>query len=112
MKKISIFMHTSLDGFVAGPNGEMDWIKVDQEMFDDIGKFTEQADVYLLGRKTYDMMEGYWPTAGKQPNASKHDIEHSDWYNKVQKVVLSKTLKGKQLPNTTIISDYVKQEIT
>jgi hypothetical protein len=34
MRKIISFMHISLDGFVAGPNGEMDWIKVDEEIFD------------------------------------------------------------------------------
>ena len=36
MRKIISFMHISLDGFVAGPNGEMDWIKVDEEIFDDV----------------------------------------------------------------------------
>jgi hypothetical protein len=40
------------------------------------------------------MMEGYWgPTAGDEPTASTHDIEHSKWYKKVHKVVLSKTMK-------------------
>jgi hypothetical protein len=34
MRKIVLFMHTSLDGFVAVPNGEMDWIIVDDEIFD------------------------------------------------------------------------------
>ena len=38
MRKIISFMHISLDGFVAGPNGEMDWIKLDEELFDHIGK--------------------------------------------------------------------------
>ena len=37
-RKIISFMHISLDGFVAGPNGEMDWIKVDEEIFDHVGK--------------------------------------------------------------------------
>ena len=43
-------MHTSLDGFVAGPNGEMDWIHVDAEMFDFVGTMTDQADTALYGR--------------------------------------------------------------
>ena len=38
MRKIISFMHISLDGFVAGPNGEMNWIKVDEEIFDHVGK--------------------------------------------------------------------------
>ncbi len=98
-------MHISLDGFVAGPKGEMNWIKVDQEIFDHVGKRVNEGDTALYGRVTYDLMEGYWPTAGDNPKASKHDIEHSKWYKNVHKVVMSKSMKGKQLPNTTIISD-------
>jgi dihydrofolate reductase len=107
MRKIISFMHISLDGFVAGPNGEMDWIKVDEEIFDYVGKRISEGDTALYGRVTYQMMEGYWPTAGEQPGASKHDIEHSKWYKNVQKVVLSKTMKDATLPNTKIISDNI-----
>ena len=111
MRKIVLFMHTSLDGFVAGPNGEMDWIHVDEEIFNYAGDRTNHADTALYGRVTYQMMEAYWPTAADKPNASKHDIEHSTWYNKVAKVVLSKTLKEKDLINTTIISDDLLEKI-
>src|SRR3990170_2730867 len=112
MRKMVLFMHTSLDGFVAGLNGEMDWIKVDEEMFDFAGQRTSEADTALYGRVTYQMMESYWPTAGDQPTATKHDIEHSKWYNQVSKVVFSRTMKGENLPNTKIISDNVINEIT
>jgi dihydrofolate reductase len=107
MRKIISFMHISLDGFVAGPNGEMNWIKVDEEIFDHVGKRIGQTDAALYGRKTYEMMEAYWPTAGDKPNASKHDVQHSKWYSKAHKIVLSKTMKGANLPNTTIISDDI-----
>ncbi len=104
-------MHLSLDGFVAGPNGEMDWIKVDEEIFDYIGKRISETDTALYGRVTYQMMEGYWPTAGDQPNASKHDIEHTKWYKNAQKIVLSKTIKDADLTNTKIISDNLPDKI-
>jgi dihydrofolate reductase len=104
-------MHLSLDGFVAGPNGEMDWINVDEEIFDHVGKRISETDTALYGRVTFEMMEGYWPNAGNEPDASKHDIEHSTWYNKAHKVVLSKRLKGSSLTNTTIISDNLSKEI-
>ena len=97
-------MHISLDGFVAGPNREMDWIKVDEEIFDHVGKRISEGDTALYGRVTYQLMESYWPTAADKPTASKHDIEHSKWYSKVHKVVLSKTLKDSGLGYTTIIS--------
>ena len=111
MRKLISFMHVSLDGFVAGPNGEMDWIKVEQEIFDHVGTRISEGDTALYGRVTYEMMENYWPTAGNQPTATKHEIEHSKWYSKVHKVVLSKTMKGAGLPNTTIISDNLSDKI-
>jgi dihydrofolate reductase len=104
-------MHISLDGFVAGPKGEMNWIKVDEEIFDHIGKRISETDMALYGRATYEMMEGYWPTAGDEPDASKHDIEHSAWYKNAQKVVLSKTMKDTGLANTQIINDNLSARI-
>jgi len=104
-------MHTSLDGFVAGLNGEMGWIKVDDAIFDFVGTMTDQADTALYGRVTYQMMQSYWPTAGEQPNASKHDKEHSAWYNTVSKIVLSKTISEKGLDNTIVISDQLADKI-
>lgn len=111
MRKIISFMHMSLDGFVAGPKGEMDWIKVDEEIFDYVGKRISKSDTALYGRVTYQMMENYWPTAGDEPSASRHDIEHSKWYNNAHKVVLSKTMKDTGLINTKIISDNLSDSI-
>ena len=104
-------MHISLDGFVAGPNGEMDWIKVDEEIFGHVGKRISEGDTALYGRVTYQMMESYWPTAADQPGASRHDIEHASWYSKVHKVVLSKTIKAAPSINTTIIADDLSLRI-
>ena len=111
MRKIISFMHISLDGFVSGLNGEMGWIKVDEEIFDYVGKRISEGDTALYGRVTYQMMENYWPTAGDKPAATRHDIEHSKWYSKVHKVVLSKTLKDAGLNNTKIISDNLPDRI-
>jgi dihydrofolate reductase len=111
MRNLIFFMHTSLDGFVAKLNGEMDWINIDDAMFDFVATMTDQADTALYGRVTYEMMQSYWPTAGEQPNASKHDKEHSAWYNKVSKIVLSKTISEKRLDNTIVISDQLADNI-
>lgn len=104
-------MHTSLDGFAAGPNGEMNWIKADTEIFDFVATMTDKADSALYGRVTYELMQSYWPTAAEKPNASKHDKEHSLWYKNVSKVVLSKTLNEKELENTIVISDQIADNI-
>ncbi|TCZ67472.1 dihydrofolate reductase family protein [Flaviaesturariibacter aridisoli] len=111
MRKIISFVHVSLDGFVAGPAGEMNWIKVDEELFDHVGKRIQQTDAALYGRVTYQMMESYWPDAGKEPGASKHDRDHSAWYNGAHKFVMSRTMKGTELPNTTVISDNLAEQV-
>jgi len=111
MRNLVYFMHSSLDGFVSGSNGEMDWITVDDEIFDFVTTMTDQVDTALYGRVTYEMMEAYWPTAGEQPNASRHDREHSIWYKNVSKVVLSKTINETGLLNTKVISDNLSENI-
>ncbi len=111
MRKIISFMHMSLDGFVAGPNGEMNWIKADQELFDYVGKRISKGDTALYGRVTYQMMESYWPTAGDKPTATRHEVEHSKWYKQIHKVVLSKTLNAAGMTNTTVIPDNLSDRI-
>lgn len=105
-------MHTSLDGFVAGPNGEMNWIKLDETLFDFVGTMTDKADTALYGRVTYEMMQSYWPNAGEKPNATKHDKEHSAWYNNVSKVVLSTTMQANERDNTQVIADHLSENIS
>jgi dihydrofolate reductase len=111
MGNLTLFMHISLDGFAASLNGQLDWVHVDDEIFDDGAKRIYATDFALYGRKTYQLMESYWPTAADQPDATKHDIEHSKWYKRVKKVVLSRTMKEENLINTHIISDNLVVEI-
>ena len=111
MRNLIFFMHTSLDGFVAGLNGELDWISLDDALFDFVATMTDQADTALYGRVTYGMMQSYWPKAGEQPNASKHDKEHSKWYNNVSKVVLSRTIQETGFHNTKVIGDQLSDNI-
>jgi dihydrofolate reductase len=111
MRKLVLFMHASLDGFVADRNGEMNWILIDESMFEIASQRTKESDTALYGRVTWQMMENYWPDAAKQPNATKHDIEHSAWYNMVTKVVASRTLRETNLVNTKLIRDNLPQEV-
>ena len=111
MRKVILLEHITLDGFAAGPQGEMNWIHVDDEMFELVGELTDTADTALYGRVTYQMMERYWPTAGDQPGASKHDIQHSNWVNKATKIVFSRTIKETSWNNTRIISERIGEEI-
>lgn len=112
MRKVVEFMHVSLDGFVAGPNGEMDWILIDDAMFDFVNDRTKTSDAAMYGRKTWQMMDGYWPEAGKNPKASKHDREHSAWYNKIDKYVLSRTMQSDPTKKVKVIGKDLVREMT
>ena len=111
MRKLILFMHISLDGYVAGTEGEMEWINADSEMFGYAGRLTDGADIALYGRRTYEMMEAYWPTAAEQPGATEHDLTHSRWYNKVKKIVVSTTLEAEPATNREVITADIAGEI-
>jgi dihydrofolate reductase len=104
VRNVILLMHVSLDGFVAGPNREMDWIRFDDELVDDVAELTATADTALFGRVTYQMMEGYWPTAADSPTATKHDIDHARWVNHAPKLVFSRTLEKVEWENSRIVA--------
>ncbi|MFN4316233.1 MAG: dihydrofolate reductase family protein [Chitinophagaceae bacterium] len=111
MRKVISFLHISLDGFVAGPNGELDWASVDQSLFEYVGKRISKGDTAIYGRATYDLMESYWPSAADQPNATQHTIEHSKWYKNVRKIVLSTSAKDNPANNTTVVNNHLSDQI-
>ncbi|HRI26398.1 MAG TPA: dihydrofolate reductase family protein [Ferruginibacter sp.] len=112
MGKLVLFMHTSLDMYAAGPNGEMHWIYADEEIFNYVGSRVDETDTALYGRVTFEMMESYWPTAAEKPGASSHDIHHANWYKNAKKVVLSKSWEGKEIPGVQVISRDLKEQVS
>lgn len=104
-------MHTSLDGFVARPGGEMDWIKLSDDMWDYVDSITAGSDTAVFGEVTYRLMESYWPTAAEKPDASKHDIDHAKWVNNVSKIVFSNTLKSSDWNNTQIVAGDIAEKV-
>lgn len=77
-----------------------------------VNYLAKDADAALFGRVSYELLNSYWPTAGNRPNATEAEIDYSDWYNKAQKIVLSKTLPKENFDDTTIISENIYNEIT
>ncbi|MEQ1555188.1 MAG: dihydrofolate reductase family protein [Gallionella sp.] len=112
MRKIVSFVHLSLDGFVASVDGGLDWVSITEELFDYVGQRIAATDTALYGRKTFQMMEAYWPTAADKPNPTAHEIEHSRWYKNTTKIVLSKPLQTENHSNIKIISSNLSDAIT
>lgn len=92
MRKLIWLMHVSLDGYVGGPNREINFVSLSQEIFDDGHEVIATGDTAVYGRVTFGMMEAYWPTAAQRPNATKHDKEHAAWANAATKLVFSTTV--------------------
>ena|SRR3990172_3192954 len=112
MRKLVLFMHTSLDGCVAGPNGELDWIPYDRELEIYAEGIVNTVGSPMYGRVTYEMMKSYWPTVLKDSSASKHDMDHAQWLENVEKIVFSKTLKKADWNNTRVISGNIAEEVS
>lgn len=66
----SVFIATSLDGYIAGPNGTLDWLSIVESAGEDYGyaRFAATCDALVIGRRTYDTALGFggWPYAGKR----------------------------------------------
>jgi len=94
MGKISVFDYMTIDGFFAGPQGEIDWfkfIKKDDEYDEYTHKQTARSgNTLIFGHKTYEMMKSYWPT----PDAIKNDPNMAGVVNNSLKIVFSKTLQN------------------
>ncbi|MDL5511132.1 dihydrofolate reductase family protein [Arenibacter sp. M-2] len=108
MRKIVLIIHTSIDGFVAGENGEFDELVQSPENLDFVCSLTEKADAVLAGRMSFQMLDSYWPTAHKNPDASASEVKYSNWYNSTEKIVLSKSFTEKKGGSVKILSENIK----
>lgn len=107
MRNIIALAHMSLDGFMAGPGGNIDFVAFNDELADYTYPLMGTVDLAVYGRVTYELMEGYWPTAGGAPDASAHTKSHARWYNDVNKLVASRTLPASKHPNVRVIGDDI-----
>lgn len=110
MRKLSVFNFVSMNGYFAGPGGDISWHKdrpADQEQ-EQFGKKGVQSDsVLIFGRKTYDMMASFWPT----PMAMQVNPVMAEGMNKSDKIVFSKTMDKAEWNNTTLINGDMVETI-
>jgi dihydrofolate reductase len=110
MRKIIAALITSLDGFIEGPNGELDWVDSWEDPFD----ILPQIDACILGGGMYPGYEQYWGAIlanpeGVQPFtgrvATKGEIDYAHFAARTPHIVLSRTLKDVAWTNTRIVRD-------
>lgn len=92
MSNLVLMMSVSLDGFFEGPNRELDWHLVDEELHTHFNEVLGAMDAFLDGRVTYELMAGYWPTADADPAAPAPIAEFARIWRDMPKLVFSRTL--------------------
>ncbi len=111
MRKIILPMNISLDGYVEGPGGAMDWFPTDDESWQYTKEGLARVDTVLLGRVTYQIFTQYWPAAGANPSSSPDEVAFSRWIEQIPKVVFSRTLERVDWKNTRLVKEDIPGEM-
>jgi dihydrofolate reductase len=85
-------MSVSLDGFVETPSRSLDWVQVDDELHSLFNDEAQAMSAFLYGRRMYELMVDYWPTAESDPSATPAMLEFARIWKDKPKVVFSRTL--------------------
>ncbi|WP_069159739.1 dihydrofolate reductase family protein [Nocardia altamirensis] len=111
MGNVTLWMQMSLDGFAEGPDEGIHWPVVDEEL---CGSFLDElrsADLFLYGRRTYEIMAAFWPTADADPAISPFYVEFARCWKSTPKLVFSRTLRTAGW-NTRVVGTSLVEEIT
>jgi dihydrofolate reductase len=109
MRKLIYSMTVSLDGFVAGPDGDIDWSAPDEELHRFHNQHVRDLGAHLCGRRLYETM-AYWETADENPSAPDYVLEFARVWKDTPKIVFSKTLE-KVEGNARLAVDDVAEEV-
>lgn len=111
MAKVIAFCHTTLEGYACGPNGELRWAKVNNEIHDDVTEQLKRVAGVIYGRITYGIMAGYWPTIFEEPNPTDRELNHARWVQEIPKLVISRSLDKADWNNTTLVHDHLPEAL-
>lgn len=113
MRKLIVSMNVTLDGFMSGPNCELDWHfqSWTAEMAEALCQQLNKADTILLGRVTYMAMAKYWPAKAMDLSYPREDIAFAEMMNRCTKIVFSKTLATTGWANSKLVKGNAATEI-
>jgi dihydrofolate reductase len=107
MRRLSAFNLITLDGYIAGRDGDISWHNVDEEFQEYAEKNSNSGNTLLFGRVTYELMAGYWTS----PDALKNDPVVTKGMNNSAKIVFSRTLNKADWANTRLVKDNMLGEV-
>jgi len=111
MGRLVYSMSVSLDGFVETPIRSLDWVLIDEELHSFFNNEAREMSAFLYGRRLYQLMIDYWPTAETDPSATPAMLEFARIWKDKPKIVFSKTLERVGW-NSRLVSDDAEAEVT
>lgn len=111
-RRLFVSMMVSLDGYIEGPNRELDWPADRNDAFNHYtNEMVDAVDLAVFGRRSYEMMVRYWPDAEAHPKTP-WDLAFARKMNAMPKLVLSRTLERATWNNTRVVKDRVAETLT
>jgi dihydrofolate reductase len=106
MRKIIFAINITIDGFA-----DHTAVIADDELHDFYSELLDSIDIILFGRKTYQLMESFWPAADNDPRSTRSMIEYAQKINAKPKIVFSKTLEKVTWQNTRLVKENMIDEV-
>ena len=111
MRKIILPMSVSVDGYFEGPESDISWHMVDDELHSHMNEQIGAMSAFLMGRVNFQLMDSVWPTFDSDPSATGPMAEFAGIWREMPKIVFSRTLEGVDDPKATIRRDIDVEEI-
>ncbi|MER8186032.1 dihydrofolate reductase family protein [Kitasatospora sp. NPDC094015] len=110
MRRVILWSSVSVDGYYEGPERQIDWHLVDEELHSHVNGELAAMGAFLSGRVTYELMAGFWPTADADPAAPGPMAEFAAIWREMPKIVYSRTLSEAGW-NTTVVREVVPEQM-
>jgi dihydrofolate reductase len=110
MRKVIYVTSLSLDGYIDSSAGDPSWVVPDEELHRHFNDLEGEFDAELYGRRMYELMVAYWPTADQDPSAPSYEIDFARIWKAIPKVVFSSTLAAVEW-NSRLVKDDPRVEV-
>lgn len=109
MRKLVYSTSLSLDGYIDASAGDPSWVFPDEELHSHFNDVEREIDTLLYGRRMYELMADFWPTADQDPSAPSFILEYARLWKPVHKVVFSSTLQSVEWNSRLVRGDPVAE---
>ncbi|MCW3027204.1 MAG: deaminase [Solirubrobacterales bacterium] len=109
MRKLIYSMGVSLDGYIAGPDGDIGWSAPDEQLHRFHNEQMREIGTHLCGRGLYEAML-YWETAEENPSAPEHELEFARIWKQIPRIVFSSSLEH-VVGNARLVKDGLAEEV-